>query len=196
MSLDLPDSLIETLILPLTALLLAASGNDNATAKANALKLIEVHDPTTVIELRLAVRIELFNIRANQTASEAGTRDLSPEIATRVTAGAISLTREADKAERRLEKLKTARPQAQEEPRTQSFSPASDPDPERESPLRDPQAVAEEIKQITVHAQANGLPFAKAYKQRKLEKRLALRQERDARLQAASQPAIAQSAIA
>ena len=159
---------------------------NDATAKANALKLIEAHDPKTVIELRLAVRIELFNISANQTISRACPSDLPPLIATRVTTGALSLIREADKAERRLEKLKAARPQAQEEPQHQA--PVSDPYRDAESPSRDPHVVAEEIKQITAHAEASGIPFVKAYKQQRLEKRLAIRRERDARLQAATQP--------
>ena len=185
MSLDLPDSLIETLILPLIELFLAVTGGDKATAKANALKLVEVHDPKTVIELRLAVRIELFNILANQAISQACPPDLPPLVAVRLMTGGLSLIREADKAERRLEKLKAERPQAQEEPQHQATMP--EPGPDDESPSRNPATVAEEIKQITAHAEANGIPFVKAYKQRKMEQRLARREEREARLQAADQ---------
>jgi hypothetical protein len=188
MSLDLPDALIETLILPLIELFLAVAGSDKATAKADALKLIEAHDPKTVIELRLAVRVALFNIRANQAISQASTPGLPPAAATRLTGHGLSLIREADKAERRLEIGRAERPEAQEERHHQPSAP--EPDLGVEAPSRDPAIVAEEIKQITTQAEANGIPFVKAYKLRKMEQREARRQERDARLLAASPPGI------
>jgi outer membrane biosynthesis protein TonB len=211
MSLDLPDALIEILILPLTELFLAVSGSDRAAAKADALKLIEAYDPKTVIELRLAVRVGLLNVRANQAISHASTPGLPPPVATRLTGHGLSLIREADKAERRLETRKAERPQTPEEQVPEGQKPegqkpeeqvpegqtpeerrqqAPEPDLGAEAPSRDPATVAAEIRQITTHAEANGIPFVKAYKQRKIEQREARRQERDARLQAASYPGI------
>lgn len=201
MSLDLPDALIEILILPLIELFLAVSGSDRAAAKADALKLIEAYEPKTVIELRLAVRVGLLNVRANQAISHASTPGLPPPVATRLTGHGLSLIREADKAERRLETRRAERPHTPEGQKPEEQVPegqtpqerrqqAPEPDLGAEAPSRDPATVAAEIKQITTHAEANGIPFVKAYKQRKIEQREARRQERDARLQAASYPGI------
>lgn len=163
---DIPQALLKILIQPLAALLFDASDGDMKTAWDNAIASVKLYAPKSETEIRLAIRTLMFNIQANQAAAQASDPSTPAPAAIRIRGGAVALIREADKAERRLNELRAARRKAPEQATnqqaTQAPKPEPQPQPEPEQPVPDNQA----------------------YRQRILEKKLAKREERDARLAA------------
>jgi hypothetical protein len=93
----------------------------------------------------------------------------------RLRSGAVSLSREAEKAERHLEQLREARFQAMEEAATA----APESEWEEEAPAAPPPAgPIEDNRKVTAYAEANGLSWSEALKQRHREQRLAERQRK------------------
>ena len=123
------------------------------------------------MELRLAARIVAFNLQAGEALAQAADPEMPLNRVLRLRTGAVSLTREADKAERRLEKLREARLQdLPEEP---------EPLPEAEIPrIEKTTALIEDNRKVAAYAQAHGLSWSEALKQRHREQRLADRQRR------------------
>ena len=177
----LPEPLLKTLLRPLVALLFEAAEEDPKAAWDSAIDAVSLYNPQTTIELRLAVRITVLNILGNQACVEASNKELPIDRSLRLSNGALALIRAADKAEVRLEQRKAARAEGQE--------PVEDPEEltETESPrIENAIALLDETKVVSAHAAIHGVTWNQAYKQRKLEKRLAKRQEREARMQAQS----------
>jgi hypothetical protein len=156
---DIPQALLKVLIQPLAALLFDASDNDVKVAWENAIASVKLYAPKSETEVRLAIRTLILNIQANQAAAQASDPSTPAPQAIRTRSGAVSLIREADKAERRLNQLRAARRKAPEQA-TQAPKPEPQPQPEQTAPDN------------------------QAYRQRILEKKLAKREERDARLAA------------
>ena len=171
---NLPDALLQAILLPLATLLLATSNNDPDLAMANARATIATYDPGTEAEFRLAVRILVLSLQGGEAAAQACTPDLPLIRVIRLRLGAVALYREADKAERRIEKIRAARAQGQEQP--------ADPLPPAEAPaVHRAAALIEETKAIIAQASALGTTWPKAYKLRKQEQRLAKQRDREAR---------------
>jgi hypothetical protein len=167
---DLPQGLMQAILLPLINELLPIVGNDKDVAWESAEAATMSLNPQSPIEFRLAVRIALFNIQANRLTAEANAPALTPACAIRMRLCALSYAREADKAERRLEKLQTARIKEQEQ------------QPEPASPEAEPAITPTE--QTTTQAQQSPAADVPAYKRLKQERRLAKQRDRDARLKA------------
>ena len=180
---DIPELLLKTLLRPLMGLLFEVSDEDPKAAFENALEAISVFNPHTPVELRLAVRVCIFNILGNQACAQAGMQDLPVDRSIRLHQGAITLVREADKAEARLEKLQTMRAEGQKQPEpeeVEELTATESPKVEKAMDLLD------ETKAIAGQAAILGVTWPQAYKQRKLEKQLAKRRDREARMQAQS----------
>jgi hypothetical protein len=178
---DLPESLLKTLLRPLTALLFEAANEDLKAAWDGAVDAVSVFNPQTTVELRLAIRVCIFNILGNQSLAEASNKEIPIDRMLRLQNGALALVRAADKAELRLEERRAARVEGQD--------PTDDPEEltETDSPrIENAIALLDETKVITAQAAIHGVTWKQAYKQRNLEKRLAKRQERAARTQAQS----------
>jgi hypothetical protein len=110
---EIPQALPTVLLQPLAALLREASCGDIKTAWENATAAIRLYAPKTETELRFAVRTLMFDIQANQAAAQAAaqTGDVAAPLnqPIRARSSAISMTRKAGKAERRLNECRAAR---------------------------------------------------------------------------------------
>lgn len=171
---DLPDALVKAVLRPLAALLHGAAGNDPAAAWSAAVRTIESYAPRTEVELRLAVRIVTFSIQAGEAVAQAGAPEMPLLRAIRLRAGAVALSREAEKAERRLEKLRAAR--LGDAPVTTEAEADDTPPPAAERAI----ALVEDTRKVGAYAQAHGLSWTEARKQRERDRRLADRHARQA----------------
>jgi hypothetical protein len=160
---NVPQGLMQLLLLPLIQELLPIVGNDKDAAWESAEAATMSFNPEGVIEFRLAVRVALFNIQANKLTADANAPGLTPSCAIRVRQCALSYAREADKAERRLEKLQAARVKEDQQPEPETT--------EAEQAAGEPAPQAQEAAAATIPA----------YKLLKQERRLAKQREREAR---------------
>lgn len=183
---DLPEGLMQLLLLPLIEELLPVVGSDRDRAWQSAETATMSFNPRTLIEFRLAVRVALFNIQANKLTAEANAPGLTPSCAIRMRLCALSYAREADKAERRLEKLQAAHVKEEKQqpgpevPKAEI--PQVDAPPAEIPPAENPPAEvpsAEPSEKATAQAVAAPIP---AYKLLKQERRLAKQRERAARM--------------
>jgi hypothetical protein len=173
---NIPDALLRTLLRPLVALLFEAAEEDLKSAWDTAVEAVSLYNPQTTVELRLAVRVTVLNFLGNQACVEASNKEIPINRSLRLSNGALALIRAADKAEARLDQRKAARIEGQE--------PVEEPEDltETESPrIENAIALLDKTKIVSAHAAIRGVTWNQAYKQRKLEKRLAKRRERDAR---------------
>jgi len=170
---DLPDALLHTILHQIAILLLRGANNDIEAARQAAAVVVGAHMPQTEQELRLAARIVAFSLQAGEALAQAANPELPLTRVIRLRTGAVSLTREAEKAERRLEKLREARLRGlPEEP---------EPLPQAESPrVEKTTALIEDTRKVAAYAQAHGLSWSEAHRQRNREKRLAERRAKEA----------------
>ncbi|HET6607269.1 MAG TPA: hypothetical protein VFG62_11395 [Rhodopila sp.] len=180
---DLPEALFQTIIHQLAFLLLQGAGGNMEAARQAAAITLGAHMPQTEVELRLAARIVAFNLQAGEALAQAANPEMPLTRVLRLRTGAVSLAREAEKAERRLEKLREARLRGlPEEP--ESF-------PESESPrVEKTTALIEDNRKVAAYAEAHGLSWGEAHRQRNREKRLAERRAKEA-ARAGAAPAFA-----
>src|ERR1700757_547068 len=92
-------------------LLLEGAGGDMDNARHAAAATLSAYDPQTEAELRLAARIISFSLQAGEALAQAADPDMPLTRVLRLRTGAVSLSREATKAERHLEQLREARTQ-------------------------------------------------------------------------------------
>jgi len=166
---DLPEALIQTILHQIACLLLQGAGGNMEAARQAAATMLRVHAPLTEQELRLAARIVAFSLQAGEALAQAADPEMPINRVLRLRNGAVSLTREADKAERRLEKLREARLQNLPE------EPEPLPEPEESPRTEATTALIEDNRKIAAYAKAHGLSFTEALKQRRREQRLAAR---------------------
>ncbi len=212
---DLPRAFALTIIHQIAMLLLKRADGDMVEAKRAALITIKSHDPRNEIEFQLAARIISFSLQAMQALAQAANPDLSVTRVLRLRSGAVSLNRQAHKAELQLEKLRKAQTRSVEpKTPTRSVEPASPPAPEpvthRVAQPEAPQAATREAPRvatqeappadetaapigakgkIAAYARAHGLAWSQGLQKRNRQKRLAERQAKMARRAAVSQVA-------
>jgi hypothetical protein len=174
---NLPEGLMQAILLPLINELLPIVGNDQDAAWEAAEAATLSFNPRTVNEFRLAVGVALYNILGNRLTAEASKPGLTPACSIRMHRCALYYIREADKTERRLEKRQAARP---EEPEAETIQPEPVAAPVEATTTVDA-ANTEAPAPKAAQASADTIP---AYKQLKQERRLAKQRERDARLKA------------
>ena len=162
----IPAALLETILLRLATLLLPGANGDMEAARQAAIHTLAAYHPQTEDELRLAANIVCFGLQALEALAQASGPDLPITRVLRLRGSAVSLSREAGKAERRLDQLKTARQPAQAEPEPAPVQPEStQPEPRPEIAMIQPT--------ITQAAKTNGQSWSKAYDDRQRELRIA-----------------------
>jgi hypothetical protein len=180
---DLPKALLQTIIRQIAVLLLKGAGGDMEAACQAAAVTLGAHHPETELEFRLAARVVAFSLQAGEALAQAANPEMPLTRVLRLRTGAVSLSREADKAERQLEKLREAR--------LQGLPEAPEPLPEAESPrIEKTAALIDDNRKVAAYAQAHGLSWTEAHRQRNREKRLAERHAKEA-ARAGAAPAFA-----
>jgi len=106
-----PAAILETVLIRLAALFLTGAGGDITAARHAALQMLGAYQPETEAELRLAANIIGFGLQALEALAQASTPDLSITRVLRLRGSAVSLNREATKAQRGLDQLQKARRQ-------------------------------------------------------------------------------------
>lgn len=174
------DTVLENL-----ALLFLTAG-DPAAARHAASRMIAAYDVETEQELRLAAAIIRFGFEAMQALSQAAAPDLSLNQILRLRGGAVSLSRESHKFQRKFDQLQRARRAAKDQPpaETQPEAPAPQPEtlaPQPEAPVPQPEAalphppIAEAAGPVEPVGKHNGMTWTQSYRQRQTAKRLAKR---------------------
>ena len=112
----LPPAVLETILTRLAALFLAGAAGDQAAARQAAAQMLGSYHPETEDEVRLAANIIIFSFQALEALSQAATPDIPITRVMKLRSGAVSLTRQSQKAEQRLEQLQKARQQGKSAP--------------------------------------------------------------------------------
>ncbi|HET6608685.1 MAG TPA: hypothetical protein VFG62_18565 [Rhodopila sp.] len=169
---NLPEAFLQTILHQIALLLLQGAGGDMEAARQAAMATLAAYHPRTEIELRLAARIISFNLQALGALAQAADPDMPLTRVLRLRTGAVSLSREAEKAERRLEKLRETGIHTQPEEPAQPEFPSETPSAEKTT------ALIQDNRKVAAYAQAHGLTWTEALKQRRREQRLAERHRR------------------
>jgi hypothetical protein len=147
----LPTAILDTILSYLTTLFLPGTAGDFTAARRAAGQMLAAYQPQTEDELRLAAAIVSFSLQALDSLSQAASPDLPLTKILRLRGSAVSLSRESDKAQRRLEHLQQTRRQ------TEAIRPEAT-RPEAEPPLAPASAK---------------LTWTQAYEQRQRDQRIA-----------------------
>src|ERR1700759_1710292 len=118
--------------------------------------MLAAYDPQTEDELRLAANIVCFSFQALEALGQAATPDMPLAKILRLRGGAVSLSRESHKAQRRLDQLQKARRQGIPAQPTQT-------QPEPESKIERAIDLIKDTRTVTVAAKAQGVTWTQAY---------------------------------
>ncbi len=157
-----PDAILVTVVTRLSALFLAGAAGDMTAARKATAQMLSAYHPETEDELRLAANIISFSFQALEALSQAATPDMPLTRTLRLRGSAVSLSRESHKAQRRLDKLQTARRAGI--PAAIQPQPAQ-PEPKIEKALE----LIETTRTIAAAAKTKGLTWTQAYEQRQRE---------------------------
>ena len=133
----LPAPLVQTILTRLAVHFLVGSGDDMPTARLAAAEMVGAYDPQNQTELALAASIVSFTFQALEALSQAASPDIPITRVLRLRGSAVSLSRESEKAQRRLTQLQKTQPQAlpapvQQEPIQQE---PTQPEPAQPQPI-------------------------------------------------------------
>jgi hypothetical protein len=168
---DLPAALLNTVVNQIALLLYRGAGGDLKAAQDAAVLILTAHGPTTEAEFRLAARIISFSLQSTEALSQAANPEMPMNRVLRLRSGAVSLAREAQKAERQLAKL--------QEDRLMGIEPAPEAAPAPESPkIEKTTALIADNRKVSAYAKAHGLTWTQALQQRERDRRLAERQRK------------------
>jgi len=161
-----PGAILHTLLAHLAGLFLAGAGGNREAAEQAAASLLAAYHPETQDELRLAAQVVGFSFHALEALTQTATPDMPLNRILRLRGSAVSLSRESHKAQRRLDKLQTARragipAEAQPNP--------AQPEPKIEKALD----LIENTRTIAAAAKTKGLTWTQAYEQRQRDIRIA-----------------------
>jgi hypothetical protein len=190
----LPAAILETILTRLAILFLTGANGDTAAARRAAAQMLGAYHPKTEDELRLAANIVIFSFQALEALSQAAGPDMPLARILRLRGGAVSLSREAAKSERRLGQLqKSAQQPVSARPRTADIQPAAiQPAPAQPEPKTEKAAaLIQDTATIAAAAKTKGLTWTQAYEERQRDLRIAASLKRaEARIAALSIPAI------
>jgi hypothetical protein len=162
----LPVAVLETILSHLAALFLTGAGGDMTAARQAAAQMLSAYHPETEDELRLAANVISFSFQALEALSQAATPDMPLTRILRLRGSAVSLSRESHKAQRRLDKLQTAR--------RAGIPAATQPEPaQSEAKIEKALDLILDTRAVTVAAKAQGLTWTQAYEQRQRDNRIA-----------------------
>jgi hypothetical protein len=165
----LPAAILETILTRLAALFLTGAAGDLTAARHAAAQMLGAYRPETEDEFRIAANIIGFSFHALEALGQAAAPGLPITRILRLRGSAVSLSRESQKAERRLDQLQNARRQGiRAQPADTRPEPAQ-PEPKIEKALD----LIEDTNKIIVAAKANGLTWTQAYEQRQRDTRIA-----------------------
>jgi hypothetical protein len=127
----LPTAILDTILSYLTTLFLPGTAGDFTAARRAAGQMLAAYQPQTEDELRLAAAIVSFSLQALDSLSQAASPDLPLTKILRLRGSAVSLSRESDKAQRRLEHLQQTHRQTEairpEATQTEATRPEAEP---------------------------------------------------------------------
>jgi hypothetical protein len=152
-----PTAVLETILARLAALFLVGTDGDTQAARQAALELLTAYQPETPDELALAAQIIGHSFQTLEALAQAATPDLPLTRVLRLRSGAVSLGREAAKAQLRLAQLQKNRQQAAVTVPQETIATAQ-PATEPENPAA---------------AKSASLTWTQAYQQRQRDQRIA-----------------------
>lgn len=123
---SITPAILDTVLGHLAPHFLPSTGNDLPIAREAAGHLLAAYNVATDEELRLAAEVVSFGFHALEALSEAAAPDLALAKKLRLRGSAVSLSREAHKAQRKLDQLQRARltpPEVQAGPPEPSATP-------------------------------------------------------------------------
>jgi hypothetical protein len=167
----LPSAVVETVLTRLAALFLTGAAGDLTAARQAAAQMLAAYDPQTEDELRLAANIVGFSFHALEALGQAATPDMPLTKILRLRGGAVSLSRESHKAQRRLDQLQKGRRQGIP---AQLAETRREPAPKIQKTLD----LIKDTRTVTVAAKTKGLTWTQAYEQRQRDLRIAASQKR------------------
>jgi hypothetical protein len=166
-------AILDTVLGRLAILFLSGANGDLTAARQAASQMLVSYHPETEDELRLAAEIISFSFHALEALSQAATPDMPLNKVLRLRSGAVSLSRESHKAERRLDQIQKARRAGIE------AQPAAAKAPEQAAEPARPQvdkaiALIEATRQaMEITAKNGGKTWTQSYQQRETAKRIA-----------------------
>jgi hypothetical protein len=182
-----PAAILETVLSGLAALFLAGANGDIAAARQAASQMLDAYHPRTEDEFRLAANIIGFSFQALEALGQAAAPDLPLTRAMRLRGSAVSLSREAARAERRLAQLRkqaaAAEIGAAASPKIEQASPPLPLAPIPPVSIKTPGKIARA-------AEAKGITWTQAYAERQCAARIAASIKRAEDRVAAQSPAI------
>jgi hypothetical protein len=208
---SIASAILDTILGRLAPLLLSGAARDLSAARHAASRMLAAYDVQTEEELRVAAEIIGFGLHALEALSQSANPDLTLNQILRLRTSAVSLSRESHKWQRLLDKLqRTRRAGAPQPAETQAEVPAAQfgaPQfgvPQADAPQADPtptpprsdQAIDPQIEQaiglteiigdtIETANRNDGQTWTQLYRQRLTAKRLAARELKRQRKQAA-----------
>jgi hypothetical protein len=182
----LPQPMLETILTRLLGLFLTAAGGDQDAARRAARQSLAAYHPETEAELHLAADIISFGFHALEALSQSADPDLTLSAILRLRGSAVSLSREAHKARRKLDQLQRDRRAG-----------AAQPQPEAPEPAPNPPAVDQALELIDCAREAiqakkhGGMTWTQQFQKRMTTKRLAERMRKKQAEDVARLPATA-----
>ncbi len=167
----IPAAILETVLARLAPLFLTGAAGDMNAAREAASQMLAAYDPQTQDELNLAANIVGFCFQALEALSQAATPDMPLTRTLRLRSGAVSLSRESHKAQRRLDKLQAAR---RADIRAETQPEPTQPEPKIEKALD----LIGDTSKIVAAAKTKSLTWTQAYEQRQRDNRLAASRKR------------------
>jgi hypothetical protein len=133
--------------------------------------MLSAYHPETEDELHLAASVVSFSFQALAALSQAAAPELPLTRSLRLRGGAVSLSRESHKAQRRLDKLQAGR--------RRGIAAETQPKPAQPAPrIEKALDLVDCTRTVAGVAKANGLTWTQAYEQRQRDARLAARLKR------------------
>jgi len=181
-------AILDTVLGHLAILFLAGAEGAMPKARHAASQTIAAYNPLTLDELILASEIISFSFHALEALAQAAAPEIPLGRILRLRGSAVSLSREAHKAQRKLDQLqRTRQPEAQPQP-AEAFpeSVSLQPDP----PARtEPEVRVEPEPVPPVIARDDRGSWSQSHQKRQLAQRMTENLKRNQQLQRATQPA-------
>jgi hypothetical protein len=188
MSALLPAAVLETILIRLAAIFLAGAKGDMTAARQAAAQMLAAYDPRTEDEVRLAANIICFGFHALEALGQSAASDMPLSRVLRLRGSAVSLNREATKAQRRLDQLQQARREAKPiQPEPQPV--------QSEAKIEKALNLVEETRKIASAAEASGLTWTQSYSAHQRDQRIAASLKR-AEARVAAQASVAAQTLA
>jgi hypothetical protein len=105
----IPSVIQQMILTRMTTLFLTGAGGDLSAAREAAVPMLATYHPETAEELRLAAQIISFSLQAFEALSQASAPDINMSRTLRLRGSAVSLNRESEKDQRRLDQIQQAR---------------------------------------------------------------------------------------